>query len=98
MNLLKQLLKTIKALVNLIIFNMWSNKKDKSTKYGTWHTAYFCINCDKELSSDDRFEHKGRCPKCGFKDPSTRTITKCAELRRREVVIEGLLYHEYLNK
>ena len=42
----------------------------------SWKTAYFCVNCDKEISHHSVMYNHGRCPLCDFKHPTACTIVE----------------------
>ena len=44
-----------------------------------YYNAYFCIKCDNELTWKQRMYSYGRCPYCGYKEPSAGTIVSCYE-------------------
>lgn len=54
-----------------------------------YRTAYFCVNCDGEMSDDTRRYNNGRCPLCGFKHPHARTFVACYERGYRLVPSEA---------
>ena len=43
-------------------------------------TELRCCNCQGELSWHQKMYSLGRCPLCGVKHPSARTIVKCDEV------------------
>ena len=42
-------------------------------------TAFFCVNCNGEITNCQRMYSHGRCPLCGYKDLSAGTIVHVAE-------------------
>ena len=42
----------------------------------TWKAAHFCVNCDQQLTSDERFGNSGVCVHCGHKSKSACTIVE----------------------
>jgi len=44
-----------------------------------WKTAYFCIECNHELSYGQKMGSHGRCPYCGHKGMSSGTIVDVVE-------------------
>ena len=46
---------------------------------GYFATQFFCVECNKELTTDQRMYSFGRCPFCGYKDKGTGTIVETNE-------------------
>lgn len=42
--------------------------------YGKFEIAHSCVECDKEVSCNDRFYNQGCCPYCGHKGAFAGTI------------------------
>ena len=40
---------------------------------------YQCVKCNGDLTFEQKMLSHGRCPLCGYKDPSACTIVKCNE-------------------
>jgi DNA-directed RNA polymerase subunit RPC12/RpoP len=48
----------------------------------SWITAWFCVNCDAEVSWETKMGSHGRCPHCGFKGDGAVSIMKTREEAR----------------
>ena len=48
-------------------------------KVSRYYNAWFCVECDAELTSGQRMYSDGRCPECGFKHKSAGTIVQTYE-------------------
>ena len=57
----------------------------KAVDTTTFKTAFFCINCDGEVSHYTKMYSHGRCPLCGYKDPDAATIIKTTEKAYRMI-------------
>ena len=45
----------------------------------TWHTAWFCADCNDELSWHQKMYSNGRCPHCGEKGAWAYTVVATTE-------------------
>ena len=62
-----------------------------------YYNAYFCVECDKELSWHKMMNSYGRCPHCGFKSPLSATVVKCNE-RGYEFVRNNVSWFKFWKK
>ena len=51
------------------------------------YTAWFCLQCEKELTSDQVYHSSGRCPLCGLKHKQASSIVYTYELGYEEVKV-----------
>lgn len=50
-----------------------------------WRTAYYCAECDGELTRHQKMYSDGRCPLCGHKGKYAGTIVNTTEKAYRLV-------------
>lgn len=50
-----------------------------------YETAWYCVECDHELTNHERMYSYGRCPYCGYKSLFACTIVETYEAKRGSI-------------